>query len=549
MEPVDVLERGREAHGRRAWKEAYAALSRADRTSPLGADDVELLANAAYLLGRDDDYLRVLERAHHGHLDGGDLPRAVRCAFWLGLHLAVQGELGPASGWWGRAERLLDRAGPERVERGYLLLPLSLRHERSGEYEASHAVARDAAEIGERFGDADLMTLAVHQQGCVLVKQGRVAEGLRLLDQAMVGVISEEVSPIVAGLVYCGVIDGCQLAHDVRRAQEWTEALTRWCEAQPDLVPYTGQCLVHRAEILQLRGDWPNALEEARRAGERFAERMKMNRAAAAQAFYRQGEVHRLRGDLRAAEDAYRKASRAGWEPQPGLALLRLAQGRPDAGAAALRRALGETTDRARRSQLLPAYIELTLATGEIEPARAACRELEEILAGYPAGLLTARLADARGALHLVEGDARAALVDLRRAWRTWQELEAPYDAARTRLRLALACRALGDEDTAALELEAARGAFAELGALPELARIGALTAPAACHDSHGLTARELQVLRLVAAGQTNKAIAAGLVLSERTVDRHVSNIFAKLGVSSRAAATAYAYEHQLVSG
>jgi ATP/maltotriose-dependent transcriptional regulator MalT len=453
--------------------------------------------------------------------------------------------MGRASGWLGRAQRQVERDGRDCVEQGYLLLPVMLQHAATGDYEAAYRTGADAVEFGERFGDADLVALAVQEQGNALVKQGRVEEGLGLLDEAMVAVTVGELSPIVTGLVYCSVIDGCHEAYALRRAQEWTAALTAWCEQQPDMVAFTGRCLVHRAEIMHLHGAWQDALEEARRAGERLAQGT--SRAATAQAFYQQGEVHRLQGEFAAAEEAYRDASRCGGQPQPGLALLRLAQGNDDAAAAAIRRVVGETTEPLKRARLLPAYVEIMLSVGDVQEARSACRELEEIQEGDEGGMLGAMVAYARGAVDLAEGDARAALVALRHAWETWQELEAPCEAARASVLVGLACRALGDDDTAALELEAARGVFAQLGASPDLARVDALVPSAPSSDAHGLTPRELQVLRLVAAGATNKAIAAELVLSQRTVDRHVSNIFTKLRVSSRAAATAYAYEHQLV--
>jgi DNA-binding CsgD family transcriptional regulator len=497
------------------------------------------------MLGRYEGWPSALERAHHLHADAGEHLRAVRCAFWLGVLLALQGEMGQASGWLGRAGRLLEREGGDCVERGYMLIPVVLQREGAGDHAGAHAAAADAAAIGERFGDADLFSLAVHAQGRALVGQGRIEEGLGLLDEAMVAVVAGELSPIVTGIVYCSVIDGCQEVRALRRAREWTAAMTRWCERQPDLVSFSGRCLVHRAEIMQHDGAWPEALEEARRAGERCAR--VMNRAAAAQAHYREGEVHRLRGDFAAAEDAYRETSRYGWEPQPGLALLRLAQGGAEAAAAAMRRALGEARDAPQRLRLLPAYVEVMLAAGDAGEARGACRELEGLAAGREDGVLGAIVAGARGAVALAEGDAWAALVALRQAWRLWEELEVPYEAARARVLVGLACRALGDDDALALELEAARGAFARLGAAPDLARAEALSGSAAAVASHGLTTRELQVLRLVAAGATNRAIAGALVLSERTVDRHVSNIFTKIGVSSRAAATAFAYEHRLV--
>ena len=544
MDAVAKLERGRDAHSAGAWRDAYECLSAADRSNPLGPQDLELLATSAYMLGREAEYLGLLERAHRAYLDVGEPLAALRTAFWTGVTLASRGEMGRASGWLGRAERLLDQEGSERVERGYLLLPAVFEQDASGNLEAAAATAGKAATIGRRFGDPDLFALAAHEQGHVLIKLGRINDGLRLLDETMVAVTAGELSPIVSGIVYCGVILACQDALEVRRAQEWTAALSGWCERQPDLVAFTGRCLTHRAELMQLHGDWPEALEEARRAAERCAEGE--NPAAAGEACYRQGEIHRARGDLGQAEEAYREASRLGREPQPGLALLRLAQGNLDAASGAIRRVLDETGEAGRRANMLPAYIEIMLAVGDLDAARSAARELESLAEDQGRGALGAMADHAKGAVELTVGDAGAALAPLRRAVETWQHLEAPYEAARVRELVGLACRALGDEDTAALELESAGGTYAELGARPDLVRVGSL-AGRTPGDARGLSERELEVLRFVAAGKTNKAIAAELVLSERTVDRHVSNIFAKLGVPSRAAATAYAYEHGLV--
>ena len=264
-------------------------------------------------------------------------------------------------------------------------------------------------------------------------------------------------------------------------------------------------------------------------------------------AFYRQAEVHRIRGEYAAAEDAYQQASQWGLEPQPGLALLRLAQGRTDAAATAIRRVVGETTDRLRRAKLLPAQVEIMLAVGDVQAARDAAEELAGIADRYDTPALHAVADHAQGAVLLDDGDARAAVVALRGAWQIWRELEAPYEAARVRLLVGLGCRALGDEEAAAMELEAARAVFAQLGAAPDLARVETLAHRQATAAAHRLTARELQVLRLLATGMTNHAIANGLSLAEKTVDRHVSNIYTKLRVSSRAAATAYAYQHRLL--
>lgn len=545
MDAVADLERGRDAYAREAWTEAYELLSAADRSAPLGPEDVERLSTAAYMIGREADYFDLLARAHRAYLDAERELDALRCALWVGITLASHGDMGRAGGWLGRAGRLLERHEGECVERGYMLLPAIFEQEARGNLEGAAATAGEAVAIAERFGDSDLFALAAHAQGHMLVEDGRLREGLPLLDEAMVAVTTGELSPIVSGIVYCGVILACRDAHEIRRAQEWTAALTRWCERQPDLVAFTGRCLVHRAEILQLRGDWADALAEAERAQERC--RQAENDAAAGEACYRQGEIHRVRGDFEAAESAYREASRRGREPQPGLALLRLAQGRIDAAEAAIRRLVDETTAAGARASVLPAYVEIMLAAGDPEAAGEACRELEAIAEDQDVAAIGAMAAEARGRVAVAAEDHRGALASLRRAAQAWQQLDAPYEAARARSLVALACRELGDEDTATLELEGARAVFEGLEAAPDLARVDelALTAPAG--NPYGLTDRELEVLRHLSAGATNKAIAAELVLSVRTVDRHVSNIFTKLGVSSRAAATAHAHEHHVL--
>jgi DNA-binding CsgD family transcriptional regulator len=540
MAAGDRLEHGRAAYLERRWLDAHGSLTAAE---PLAAEDLERLATAAYMLGRDDEYVEALERAHRAYLSRGDELRAARCAFWIGINLGIRGELGRATGWAARARRLVERVGRDCTERGFLALQRMLEHEAAGDYDAALAAGADAMAVGERFADADLFALAAQDRGILLIKHGRVEEGLALLDEAMVTVTADELSPIVNGFVYCGVILGCQAAYEPRRAQEWTAALTRWCEQQPDMVSFTGTCLVHRAEIMQLHGAWRDALEEARRAHERCA--LASNAAAAAEAFYRQGEVHRLQGAFAAADVSYGNARRGGREPQPGVALLRLAQGRSAAAAAAIGRMLHETSDPSTRAALLPAAVEILLAIGDLDAAARASRELERIAERWAGGMMGAIAAYARGSVDLATGDARAALVALRRAWHAWRELEAPYEEARARVLLGQACAALGDLETAESELAAAREAFTRLGAAPDIARVDAVARPAP--ETHGLTTRELQVLRLVAVGNSNKQISAALVISEHTVARHLQNIFAKLGVSSRTAASAYAFAHDLV--
>ena len=503
---IAELERGRESYAAGAWRDAYESLSGVDRASTLAPADLELLARAAYMLGRDEDYANNLQRAHRAHLDADNPLPAVRCGFWIGHNLLFRGEEVKASGWFARAERLLETAKQDSVERVWL--------------------ARD-------------------EQARALMRQGDVQDGLRLVDEVLVAALEGELSPVTTGIVYCNTIAFCQEAYELRHAREWTEALTRWCERQPEMVAHNGLCLVHRAEIMQLQGAWSAALDEARRAAERFTEGV-LNQLACGKALYREGELLRLRGELSAAEAAYRKASRCGHEPQPGLSLLRLGQGQAETAAAGIRRAVGETTQPLKRAALLPAYVEIMLAVAEHDRARAGCDELEEIAERQGSDALRAMWAHARGALMLAEGDARGALLELRRSAELWQALGARYEAARARMLVGRACEALGDVDATALETEAASEIFAELGAAPDLAHTASLVHDVAPVEPHGLTGRELEVLRLAATGKSNREIAEMLVISEHTVARHLQNLFVKLGVTSRSAATAFAYEHGL---
>jgi DNA-binding CsgD family transcriptional regulator len=389
------------------------------------------------------------------------------------------------------------------------------------------------------------MTLSRLGRGQCLTQLGRAREGLAVLDEVMVAVTADDVSPLVAGLAYCAAIECCRQSLDVRRGQEWTTALTRWCEAQPDLVPYRGNCLVHRAEILALHGAWTEAYDEAERARDWLADAV--GGPALGSAYYQLAELHRLRGEHDDAEVAYRQASQHGHETQPGLGLLRLAQGHVESATAAIRRALDETSDVLGRARLLDAMVAVALAGPDVPDAQTAADELTAIATQAEVPLLSAHAGRADGAVRLAKGDARGALGVLRTAWTVWHELEAPYDAATVRVLIGTACRVLGDDETAEMEYDAARWIFAELGAAPDVAAVERLSRRAPTGTPGGLSLREVQVLRLVAAGKSNRAIAEELFLSEKTVHRHLSNIFAKLDVGSRAAATAYAFQHNLV--
>lgn len=541
--PETDLQRARECYERREWAEAHRLLSLADRGAHVGVEDLERLATSAYLIGREAESQQFLERAHRSHLLHADEPAAARCAFWLGFTCLLRGETAQANGWIARAQRLVESL--DCVEHGYLLLPVAEQHLDARESDAALVAARHAADVAARFGDTDLIACARHLEGRALIQQGQVQAGLALLDEAMIAVVRGELSPIVTGLIYCSVIDACQQVLALSRAREWTFALTRWCELQTGIVAFTGTCLVHRAEVMQFRGAWSDAMTDACNACKRAAD-IGDGRPPAA-ALYRQGEIHRLRGEFELADEAYREASRFGMEPQPGLALLRMAQGRTDAALAAIRRVVGASTDPLRRAKLLPGYIDIALAAGAVEEARGAAAELDEVARRYATDVLEALAAQARGTIDLVEGRAQAALTALRHAFDLWQRGDAPYEAAHTRLLMGRACAELGDVESANLEFDEARFAFDRLGAAPDLAHLDSIREQSARPRESMLTTRELQVLDRIAAGKTNRAIATELNVSERTVDRHVSNILVKLGVSSRTAATAYAYSHKLL--
>ena len=544
---AERADRAREAFDRQAWRAAYTDYAAADHAAALGPDDLERLSAAALLIGRDTESVDALTRAHHEFLSRGDAKNAARCAARLGLRMVTTGEAARGTGWLARARRVLDDAKCDDCDvHGYLLIPPAIRASMAGDHAAALEALKRAVDIGERFGDGDLVLLARHGQGRVLVRMGNLADGLALFDEIMVAVTSGDASPIVAGDVYCSVISACSDIFDFRRAQEWTAMLTEWCASQPDVVAHRGECMVRRAEIAQIHGAWGDAMQELAHARERLTD--PPGQLAAGSAFYQQAELHRLRGEFEKAEEMYRTANQLGRQPQPGLALLRLAQRRLDAATAAIRSALDEIRDGPRRSRVLSAYVEIMLSANDLSAASAAADELSKIAEDLPVPYLRAAAAHACGAVRLAGGDARGALALLRRALAGWHELEAPYEAARTRELMATAHRELGDSDTASMELEESARAFEQLGAVTDLARIDTLTSGLASGPTAALTARELEVLRLVATGKTNRAIAAALGISEKTIARHVSNIFLKLDLSSRAAATAYAYRHDLAT-
>jgi DNA-binding CsgD family transcriptional regulator len=541
MSDIHLLARARKSFDQHTWAESCRLFEAADREAPLEPEDLERLATAAYLMGREDESEALWERAHRAFLERGDREGAARSACWLALGLQLRGALAPASGWFARAQHILDEGQIECVVRGFLLIPSAIQRVVQGDPAAGDTLFSQAAEIARRYGNRDLACKAAQGRGRALIRLGRVPEGVALLDEAMVAVIAGDVSPILAGDAYCTVLEGCQEIFDLRRAYEWTIALARWCATQPDLVRYRGECLLYRAEVLQMRGQWDEAARDAQDAC-----KLLMSRPMAGTAFYRLGEIHRLRGEFEKAEAAYMQANERGRKPQPGLSLLRLAQGEIDTAAASVRSVLLDTRTQAARARMLAAAVDILLAAGDLENARAAATELSTIASANGASLLNAASAQAAGAVLLAEGDVAGAATLLCQAVEIWRDLGMPYEEAQTCLLMAAVCERRGDQEGRRLEVEAARRLFKRLNAECGLARIGEQPKrPTSAVGS--LSEREAQVLRLLASGKTNRAIADELFISDKTVARHVSNIFDKLGVSSRSAATAWAYQRNLV--
>ncbi len=524
------------------WKAAYDAWS---RTGPDGLSAAELdgFSVAVELVGPHDEVVRALQRAFLAQRDAGDLRAAAGCAFRLSMTLAEHGEHALAGGWAARAAALVEEIGEDCAERGWVAFLMMFRALGEGDLAGAEALAGEAHDAGRRFRDADLLAMSTCARGRISIMGGRFAEGLALLDDSMVRVVAGEVTPFIAGHVFCTAIEGVQEISDFGRVAEWTSALERWCSAQPGLLAFTGQCAVHRGQLLRLRGAWDDALHEYARAAERYVELG--TPSAIGLTFIETGDLMRLRGSLEEADAAYQQAADLGLDPQPGLALLWLAAGRTAAALAAVDRLLASPAGPVERCRLLPAAVEVLLASGDVERARPLAEELSSLASSVGAPALAAAAAQALGAVELAAGDASGALPYLRKAHQLWAQASAPYDAAVARLLVGRCLLALSDPSSAERELSAARTVFRQVGAAPLADLASALLAPASLPG--GLTAREVEVLRLVASGRSNPQIAGELVLSEKTVARHLSNIFGKLDVGSRTAAAAYAFEHGLL--
>lgn len=538
------LERARAAVEERAWREARDLLVAADAESPLATEDLALLATAAHLCGDDDLGDEIRQRLFHECLREDDRPGASRAAFSLGMDLMLRGEPAQGGAWIGRASELAAGLDPDAAERGYVMLPHGLAALGAGDAETALGHFEQALSIGTTAEDTDLCSLGRLGRGQSLLSLGRVTEGLETLDRAMVAVIAEEVSPAIAGIVYCGVVEACHDIGDLGRSREWTRALAAWCDRQPDLVPFRGRCLVHRSEVLQLDGSWDQSTDEAVRACALLSDPPGQPPLGAA--VYQLAELQRLRGEVDEATRSYRRASECGRDPQPGLALLRLATGDADAAERTLARVLDEGLLAQQRPGLLAAHVEAAVSAGRHDAARRSADELADLAAQGTNGFIVALARMARARVALVENEAERALAGLREAAEIWGGLGAVYEVARTRELIGRACAMLGDLDTAELETSTARATFERLGATPDVERIDVASRHFDAGAAAGLTGRELEVLRQVATGKTNRKIAEELFISDKTVARHIANIFAKIGVSSRAAATAYAYEHDL---
>jgi DNA-binding CsgD family transcriptional regulator len=449
------------------------------------------------------------------------------------------GEVGLGSGWLQRAAKHAEETPPDCVQRGYLFLPQAYMLRGKGAYDSAIEVADKAIAFGENGDEPDLIALAGSIKGGILFRLGRIDEGYIPIDEAMLLANSQRLSPVVCGVVYCEIVASCCRVLEMVRAREWTAILNDWCRRNPQARAFQGVCRVHRAEVLQLEGNWNEAFAEAERAGHGL--KGTTEQTAMANAAYRRGEILRLRGSFGVSEAEYRQAGNMGIDPQPGFALLRLAQGRHDEAAAMIRRALETAADMPRKTALLPAGVEILIACGDLDTTESLCAEMTEI-AELCATEILARVADqASGSLAMARGEYADAVAAMSRARRYWSEFGAPYLVARLRVDIARCCEKLGDVQSAEMELDAAEKLFRGLGAEPDLARIAKSRTATPSSGADNLTAREREVLSLMAQGGTNREIAGELGLSPKTVNRHVENIFDKFGVSSRAAAVAKA--------
>ena len=444
----------------------------ADAAGPLAPDDLDRLAETAWWIGRLAACISARERAYGSHTQAGNRRRAAVAAVELARDHFAKGDSSVGGAWLSRADQLLHDE-PESPEHGYLArIHAVVAFEAQGDLEAALSHAQRAFDIATRFGDRELMTLALHDRGRILLAKGEVAQGQALMDEANLAAVAGELGPLATAVIYCNTITACVGVADLLRAREWTEAAKRWCERQA-ISGFPGMCRVYRAGIMRQAGAWPEAAQEAMRACEELRE---FNVGYCAGALYELGEIRLRMGNLPAAEDAFKQAHELGRDPEPGLSLLRLAEGKVKAAAASIRRAVAdEKLDRLHRARLLPARVEIAIAAGEMAEADAAAEQLDAIALSYGTPALLAEAAWARGAVALAQGDTAAAARALRRAIHLWQEVDSPYEAATSRMLLASAYRAEGDDEAAHLELDAARSTLERLGAVLDVRRLDEL--------------------------------------------------------------------------
>ena len=461
------LEAGRDAIARHAWREGYDLLREAEKSEALGADDLERLAEAAWWTGRLDDCITARERAHALFLETGEPRSAARVAIQVANDYFAKRAHATGAGWFNRAQRLLEAEG-DCAEQGWLFFMQGMSATQMGDYDSAIAAARGMNDVGTRYGNLDLQAFALMLEGSARVAKGDVDAGLALLDEATVAAVSGEIGPYASGIIYCVSITATAKLADYQRAGEWTEASRRWCERQ-SISGFPGVCRVHRAEIMRLRGSWAEAESEARRATTELAN---FNLEYAGEGFYEIGEIRLRMGDLEEARDAFRQAHELGRDPQPGLAVLQLAEGNAALAVTSIKRSLDDPAlDRLRRCRLLSPLVSMAIAAGDLDTARDAAAQTAEIAEDYGSSVLKACALLAAGEVKLAEGDAGAAIRSIQDSWRLWNSADLPYEAARARMVLGVALRATGDEDGARLELQAARAGFEKLGAVLDLRR------------------------------------------------------------------------------
>ena len=518
----------------------YATLQAIDPAARTPFDHARL-AEAAWWHAAFEESMAERQQAYAGFVADGDDRLAGLLAARLSIEFAMHGEPAVGGGFLARARRHV-RDQPDCAERGFVTMVEASMLRMEGRPEDALARIEEAVSCAERFANDDLLAMALHVEGLLLLDMGRVADGLARMDEAMALILAGTISPYFTGIVYCALIQACLELSDIRRAGDWSDAAGVWCEALPPEAPIVGFCRVNRAEVARIRGSWPEAEAAAAQAAEELAA---IDPGSAGLAHYQIGEIRRRRGDLTEAAAAYSRAHELGADPQPGLALVRLAQGDAGTAAAALRTALASTPTGPRRARVLAACVEVALATGDAAGARASSDELATIADALGTRAIQAAAAATEGTVLLAEGDADGAADRLRTAISLGQDIRIPDETARARARYGEALRALGDDEGAQLALIGALASFEQLGAEPDAEAVRhLLEAPGSIPG--GLSAREVEVLRLLAAGKTNRDIGVELVISEHTVARHIQNIYAKVGVSSRAGATAFAFAHDL---